>query len=71
MDELIRTFFHGPLHTDVTVWTEQQELIIISFVWTQDIVWKTYRVRKMIGTDEERKSGKSVLSARLDDDINI
>ena len=35
--------FYGPLHMDVPVLADQQELIYISSVWTQDIVWKTRR----------------------------
>ena len=32
------TFFYGPLHMDVPVGADQQELILISSVPTQDIV---------------------------------
>ena len=65
------TFFHGPLHMDMPVLAEQQELIYISSVQTQDVVWKTCRVRWMVGTDGERGPGKSMLSAWLDDDRPI
>ena len=34
------------------------------------VVWKTNQERWMIGTDGERKSEKSVLSAQLNDDDN-
>ena len=46
--------FYGSLHMDVAV------------LWTQDVVWKT--CWRMIGTDEEKESGKSVLSSRLDEE---
>ena len=39
---------------DVPVLANQQELIYISSVWTQDVIWKTYWERCMIGMDEER-----------------
>ena len=39
-----------------------------NFVRTQDVVWKTYEERWMIGTNEARPSGKSVPAARLEDD---
>ena len=51
------TFFSGPLHMDVPVLTDQQELFCISSVRTLDVVWKTCRDR-----------WKSVLSIRFDDD---
>ena len=62
------TFFYGPLHLDVSVLADQEELIYISFVQTQDAVWKTCRKRWTIGTDEEREPGKSVLLAQRDDE---
>ena len=34
----------------------------------QDVVWKTWHKQRMIEMDGKRESGKSVLSARLDDD---
>ena len=46
---------------DVFVLTDQQELIYISFVDTQNVVWN-------IGTDEWKKSGIFMLSDRLNDD---
>ena len=45
-----------------------QARIYISWVQTQDVVWKTCREWWMTRTDVERESGKSVLSSRLDDD---
>ena len=54
-------------YMDVPALVYQQELIYISPVRTQNIVWKTCRERWMIGTGEEREPGKSVLSGRLDD----
>ena len=74
------TFFDGPLHMDVPVLVDQQELIYISSVRTQDVIWKTYRERWIIGIERERErekerecerereSGKSALFGRLDDD---
>ena len=53
---------------DVPVLVDQQELIYINSMQTQDVVWKTCRVRWMIGNNGERGSEKSVLSERLDDD---
>ena len=53
---------------DVLVLADKQEPIYISFVRTQDLVWKTCQEQWMIGTDGERESGKSVLSTQLDDD---
>ena len=53
-------FFNGPLHMDVLVLTDHQELTNNSSVQTQDIVWKACMERWMIGMDGERKSqGKS------------
>ena len=42
-----------PLHMDVPVLAEQQELIDISSVRNQDVIWKTCRERRMMGTDRE------------------
>ena len=64
-------FFYVPLHMDVPVLADQQEPIYISSVQTQDVVWKTYQERWMIGTDGKRESGKSKLAAWLDDDDDI
>ena len=65
-------FFYGPLHMDMPALANHQELIYISSVWTQDVVWKTCQERWVIGTDGERErekeSRKSVLSAWFDDD---
>ena len=62
------TFFYGLWHRDVTVLADQRELIYISSVLTQDVVWKTLRERGKIVTDGKKELGKSVLSAWLDDD---
>ena len=61
-------FSHGPLHTDVRVLPDQQELIYNTSVRIQDVDKKTYRKRWMIETENERKSGKSILAAWHDDD---
>ena len=39
--EIHVTFFCKPLHMDNPVLDNQQELIYISFVWRQNVVWKT------------------------------
>ena len=56
------TFFYGPLHMNVPVLVNQQELIYISSVQTQDVVRKTYWTQWIIGMERERDSGKSMLS---------
>ena len=53
---------------DVPVLVKYLELIYTRSVWTLDVVWKTCRERWMIGTDIERESGRSMLSAGHDDD---
>ena len=63
------TFSDGLLHVDVPVLDDQQALIYFSSVWTLNKDWRTYRERWMIGTDGKRKSRKSVLAARLDNEI--
>ena len=40
---------------DVPVLADQQEVIYISSVQTQDLIWKTYWERWMIVTEEERE----------------
>ena len=52
----------------VQVLADQQELIYVASVQTQDVIWKTIRGRWIIGADGKRESGKSVLSVRLHDD---
>ena len=37
----METFIYGPLHMDMSVLADQQELIYISSMQTQDVVWKT------------------------------
>ena len=46
------------------VLADQQEIIYISYVQTQDVNWKSWE-SWMIGMDEERESGKSILSVWL------
>ena len=60
------TFLYEPLPTHVQVLDGRQELIYN--LRTQDVVKKIYRERWMIGTNDLRESGKSVLAARHDDD---
>ena len=43
------------IYTDMPELADQQELIYISSVQTQDIVWKTCQEQWMIGMDEERE----------------
>ena len=64
-DELISDW---PLHADMPVWADQQEIIYISSVQTQDAVWKTCPEWQLIGMKGERESGKSMLSASFDGD---
>ena len=49
------------LHMDMPVLADKQELIYISSVQTQDVVWKTCWEPWMIGMDGLRELGKSVL----------
>ena len=44
-------FFDGPLHMDMPVLVDQQELAYICTEWSQDVIWKTYWERWMIGMD--------------------
>ena len=50
------TLFNGPRYMDVPVLANQQEIIYISSVWTQDVFWKTYRERWTIETNGEKES---------------
>ena len=59
----------GPVHTEVPVLADRQELIDINFVWTYDVFWKAYRDRWTMGTNG--KSGKSVQAVRLDDNLYV
>ena len=61
-------FFYEPLHMDIALFADQQELIYMNSVWTQDAVWKNCQEQWMIGMDGERESRKSVLSVLFDDD---
>ena len=54
------------MDTDVPVLANQHKHIYISFVWTLDVVWKTYWKQWMIGTDGEREPEKSILSKWFD-----
>ena len=49
-------------------WPNNKNLIYISFVQTQGVVWKTFRERGTVGTDGESDSMKFVLAARVNDD---
>ena len=55
-----------PSHGRASV-SQSKELTYNSSLRTQDVAWKICRGRWMIGTDRERKSGKSMLAVRLDD----
>ena len=50
-------FFYGPFNMDMAVLANSQELIYISSVQTQNVVWKTCQEQWMIGTDGEKESG--------------
>ena len=54
---------------DVPVLADQQEIIYIRSVL--DVVWKTYRERRMIGTDRKRGFKKIRVTARFDDDDDV
>ena len=71
MMNLLVMFFYGCLHMDEPGLINQQELVYINFVWTQDAVWKTCWEQWMIGTERNRESGKPVLSVQLDDEIYL
>ena len=66
---MLVTFVYGPLHVDVSLFADIQELIYITAVQTQDVVLRICRERRIIGTNGERATGKSLLSVRLDDDV--
>ena len=53
---------------DQPVLANEQELTCNSFVWTQNVIWKTCQEQFMIGTNHKRKLEKSALTAQLDDD---
>ena len=50
------------------MWADKQGLKYISSVSTVDAVYKTCKESRIIGTDDERQSLNSTLSAQLDDD---
>ena len=52
---------YGSLHMGELVLADEQELIYINSVRTQDVIWKTCQ------EDGVRESGKFALLARLDD----
>ena len=58
-------FSYGPLHIDVQMLADHQELIYNSFVQVQYIIWKTCLKQWILETYGERESGKSVLAVRL------
>ena len=62
-------FPFGLLHTDERVLNVRLEPINNSSVQTQDVVYRTCRMRWTIETNREGESGKSVLVAWHDDDI--
>ena len=53
----------GSLHTDMPVLADEQELIYICSVWTQDLVWKNCGGQCIIGKNRKRETGKSMQSA--------
>ena len=60
--------FNRPQHMDMPVLTDQQELIYISSVQTQDIVWKTCQEQWMKEIDGEKEPRKSMFVAWTGDD---
>ena len=63
----LMTFFFEPRHMDTIELADHLELTIT--VWILDVVWRTRREQWMIETVGEKESGKSLLSAWLNDDI--
>ena len=59
-------FSYGPLHMDLQVLANQQELSNNSTVQTQDVVCKTCQDQWMIGTNGKRE--KPMLAVQLDED---
>ena len=54
---------------DVPVLADQQQLIYISSIRTQNVIWKTFLDRWMIGTDRKReKESLENLRIQHDDD---
>ena len=49
------TFLFGPFHMNVLMLTDQQEVIYICPVQTQDVIWKIYWERWRIGRDRDRE----------------
>ena len=58
--EKLLKFFYGPLHMDAPVLADQQELIYIRSVRTQDVVWRTCREWWMIGERERERERERV-----------
>ena len=48
-------FVYEPLHMDVPVLADQQELTYNSYVQTQDVISRIYRKQWLLGTYEERE----------------
>ena len=59
-------FSYGLSYMDVPVWADQEVLTYISSVPTLDAVLKTCQEQQRIGTDGEKESGNTMLSAWLD-----
>ena len=64
-------FLWTPSHGQARTQSDQFEPICNSSVPIQDVVWKTYRERRAIGTSGMRESGKSMLAARHDDEEDL
>ena len=62
------TSSNGLLHIDLPLLAHQQRLTYIGFVWTLDVVWKTYQGQWIIEMVGERQSGNFVLSVQFDND---
>ena len=68
-DEPITMYYCGPLLPDEQWLGDQIEPIFNSFVPIQDVAWKTCREQWTIETSGKKKSGKSVLAAWHNNDI--
>ena len=64
----LMTFSYGPLHIDMQVLADQQELIYNGSVWIQDVVLKAGWKWRKIERNSERKSGKTMPAVQHDDD---
>ena len=57
---LFMIFAFRPHQTVMKVLVDQQKLIYNNSERREDVVWKTYRKRRMVDINSDRDSGKSV-----------